>query len=143
MAGVRFSGDSQKLVALIGRFEELSTKRWREKLNRKLAEEALHLAHEGFEKSRNPYGEKWKKLKYRNGQPLRLTGRLEASIRPVSSAERFVLETNVVYSATHEFGRGPIPQRQFLPIGARGFGGTWRRALFAVVSKHVHDALRR
>lgn len=143
MAGVKFKGDFRKLQQLIGGFEKLQTKRFREQMNRRMAETALELAHDGFERSISPYGQRWRNPKYRNGMPLRDTGRLEASIRPNSSATRFELSTNVIYAATHQWGRGPIPQRMFLPNSTQGFGGRWRRALFAVAHNQVTSALGR
>lgn len=143
MAGVRFKGDSRKLKALSDSFQQLASRRAKEKLNRKLAEEALELTHDGFDRSITPYGKRWKDPKYRSGQPLRLTGRLEASIRPIGSSEGFVLVTNVVYAATHQWGRDAIPQRMFLPNGSQGFGGRWRRALQQVANEHVQMTLGR
>lgn len=143
MAGVRFKGDTRKLMALTKGFDQLATKRFREQLNRKLARTALELTHDGFDRSITPYGVRWKNPRYRRGMPLRDTGRLMASIRPIGNAERFELLTNVVYAATHQWGRDAIPQRMFMPNGTQGFGGRWRRALYQTATGHVHAALGR
>lgn len=143
MAGVRWVGDTPKVKSLERKFQEVASKRFRSRLNRQLAEEALELTRDGFNRSITPYGVRWKNPRYRTGQPLRLTRRLESSIRPISSAERFELLTNVVYAATHQYGRDAIPQRQFMPIGSRGFGGRWRRALEEVYRREIHAAMGR
>lgn len=167
MAGVRFRGDTPKLGRLARKFEEMSKRRFKAKLNRRMAETALELTRDGFERSITPYGVRWKNPRHRAGQPLLLTRRLESSIRPISSAERFELYTNVVYAATHQYGatirpkevggalrfqiggrwvyasKVVIPQRQFMPEGRRGFGGRWRRALEQTVQAEVDAVMGR
>jgi len=143
MAGVRFKGDSRKLQQLASRFGQLATAKSKAELNRKLAREALELAHDGFDRSITPYGVRWKNPKYRRGQPLRKTRRLESSIRPSATGLDFGLVTNVIYAATHQWGRDAIPQRMFLPNGRQGFGGRWRRALQAIADNHVRETLGR
>jgi phage gpG-like protein len=144
MAGVRFRGDFAKLQKLADAFgKKLATPQWRTELNRKLAAESLDLTMEGFERSIDPYGRRWKKLKYRVGQPLLDTGRLRASIRPLANAARFELKTPVVYAATHQHGRDAIPRRMYLPNGARGFGSRWSRRLARIVRQEVKTTLGR
>ncbi|WP_158780715.1 phage virion morphogenesis protein [Pantoea sp. BAV 3049] len=46
----------------------------------------------------------WKELKYRDGKPLQLTGRLHNSIQPWSDNDRAVVGTNVVYARIHQMG---------------------------------------
>lgn len=61
---------------------------------------------------------KWKRVQRRRkrggNKPLVDTGRLANSITYESSPHGVDVGTNVVYAATHNFGRGPIPQREFL-----------------------------
>lgn len=47
---------------------------------------------------------------------LTVTGRLRNSIHSVPSARQVRVSSNVVYAATHNFGRDPIPQREFLLV---------------------------
>lgn len=143
MAGVKFSGDTMKLLKLIGQFDSINTRRFRRDVNGKLAATALELANDGFERSITPYGQRWRNPKYRKGQPLRDTGRLQGSLRAKSTSETFSITSNVVYAAPHLFGwpERNIPQRQFLPIGAEGFGGRWRKELFGVYHSALMAAL--
>ena len=49
---------------------------------------------------------KWKRLKNRNGQPLRDTGRLQNSITSRVSGKVVYVGTNVIYAAVQHFGAG-------------------------------------
>jgi len=66
-----------------------------------------------FRKEEGPNG-KWKPLKHRKGKILQDTGRLRMSINFRGSGNTGYLGTNVIYAATHQFGRGKIPARPFL-----------------------------
>lgn len=76
-----------------------------------------------FRKQAGPDG-KWRPLKLatlkrrrkagRGAKILQDTGRLKQSITAISSVEGAEVGTNIVYAATHQKGRGKIPQRQFL-----------------------------
>lgn len=46
----------------------------------------------------------WKELKYRDGKPLQLSGRLHNSITPWHDNDMAVVGTNVVYAAIQNFG---------------------------------------
>lgn len=86
-----------------------------------------------------PSGRKWKAPKYRQGQPLRDTGRLQRSITTEHGDEFAVIGTNLLYAKVHQFGavikpvkakllRFPIGQGQFafakqVTIPARPFLG--------------------
>lgn len=91
-----------------------------------MAAEAVDLVADGFRSSTAPSGAAWRPLaraRSRNrrrgdrGKPLVDTGRLRASVtaRPVVTRDSFTIGTNVIYAATHQYGRGPIPARPFLP----------------------------
>lgn len=56
----------------------------------------------------------WKPLKYRKGKALQDTGRLRNSIKPTNTKDEAIVGTNVIYAATHNYGRDNIPQRKFL-----------------------------
>lgn len=52
----------------------------------------------------------------RSAKILQDTGRLKNSIVASSTVDRAEVGTNVIYAATHQFRRGPIPAREFLYI---------------------------
>src|SRR3990172_10822728 len=56
----------------------------------------------------------WDSLKYRKGRPLQDTGRLRLSIQTYSDKDRAVIVTNLIYAKPHNYGRGKIPQREFM-----------------------------
>lgn len=112
------------------------------------ADEAEALAQLGFVESRSPKGETWAPLKYRDGQPLRLTtgaGGLQASVvgRPTGRGIR--LGTTKEYAAHHQFGapRAKIPQRQFLPMQGEALSDEWEGALCEAADEALALVLRR
>jgi phage virion morphogenesis protein len=60
--------------------------------------------------------QRWAPLKHRSGKPLIDTGRLRNSITARSDSDSAEVGTNVIYAATHQFGRGAIPARPFLVL---------------------------
>lgn len=58
----------------------------------------------GFRLGVDPYGEAWAPLKFRQGQPLRDTGRLQRSITSVAGSDYVDVGTNVSYGLVHQFG---------------------------------------
>jgi phage gpG-like protein len=64
----------------------------------------------------------WTPLKYRKGKPLLDTGRLRNSIKSSNTKDAARVGTNVKYAATHNYGRGAIPQRKFLWISKPALG---------------------
>lgn len=81
----------------------------------------------GFKRSQSPYGEAWRPLKKRVGQPLRDTGRLLRSMTQVADKTGVTVGTGVRYAAIHQFGgkagRGrkvTIPARTFFPLTPSG-----------------------
>lgn len=68
---------------------------------------------------RNRKRDKAGKRRDQNPKPLIDTGRLRSSITYSASSNYVDVGTNVVYAATHNYGRGRIPQRQFLGISAK------------------------
>lgn len=93
-----------------------------------LSEEARKLAVDGFQQSTSPYGKKWQPLKFRDGKPLLDTGVLRNSLKGKPTASGISISSNLEYAATHNYGRGSIPKRQFLPDRASGLGAKWTRA---------------
>lgn len=70
--------------------------------------EALKLVADGFQQSKDPYGNEWEPLKYRDGNPLIDTGRLRASFTAQESftgnSTTVTVGTNVQYAKYHQFG---------------------------------------
>ena len=58
----------------------------------------------GFRRGVDPYGKPWKPLKFRSGQPLRDTGRLQNSITFRADRKGITIGTNVCYAPPHQFG---------------------------------------
>ena len=79
------------------------------------AQEARLLAEEGFEQGKAPSGAPWAPLKARQGQPLRDSGRLLASLVTIVGDLRFEVTTAVRYAVFQNKGTKYIPARQFLP----------------------------
>ncbi len=95
-----------------------------------------------FTDSKTPYGESWEPGKSRAGQLLMDTGRLKNSVtRTRATAEAVTISSNVEYAATHNYGRGPIPQRQFLPDKDRGLPPLYRRDLEDTVTEALKAML--
>jgi phage gpG-like protein len=57
----------------------------------------------------DPWSNPWKALKFRKGQPLRDTGRLQRSITSNPDATGVTIGTNVRYARTHQFGATIVP----------------------------------
>lgn len=81
----------------------------------------------------------------RQGPILQVTGKLRnAIVAPQGSpggiyemnANSVTIGTNLVYAATHQFGRGPIPARPFLPTAAELIPG-----FRAKILRYLQDAL--
>lgn len=58
----------------------------------------------GFRSGTSPTGERWKPLRFRNGQPLRDTGVLQASITSSATDDYVDIGTNTKYGFVHQFG---------------------------------------
>lgn len=75
-----------------------------------------------FRLGTSPYGAPWKPLnpRFRTGQPLRDTGRLQRSITSQVQGDAVVVGTNVRYARTHQYGATILPKNgEFLrvPVG--------------------------
>lgn len=127
-----------------------------------MAHEAERQVANGFNNSWAPGGAPWRPLKIpeqrrRQGVPRDAVGRFAASRgvlpgRPLIrtralyqsvqaaqvTASGFVIETTLPYAATHQYGRGKIPARPFLPLA--GLPITWeqvfRSLAFEVIARH-------
>jgi phage virion morphogenesis protein len=58
----------------------------------------------------DPWGTPWAALKFRKGQPLRDTGRLQRSIVANPDKDGVTIGTNVKYARTHQFGATITPK---------------------------------
>lgn len=97
--------------------QAIASDSFRARIHATLAEEARRLIYEGFARSMSPAGEPWEPLKVRDGLPLLDTGRLRNSIQVMPTRTGIRALTNVVYAATHQYGRDAIPARPFFPEG--------------------------
>jgi phage gpG-like protein len=158
--GVR--GDFVELRRLVLKMDHLSRPGFRQELSEVLAEEARRQLNKGFEKARDPYGAGWKKSS--GERTLQDTRRLHNSFTYRVDPGGFVIGTNVLYAAIHQYGgtikaknspylrfRVPrrngrwvrvkqvtIPQRQMVP--EVNLGPIWERA-FADTATEVMDEL--
>lgn len=118
-----------------------------------------------FRLGTSPWGVPWKPLnpKFRTGQPLRDTGRLQRSINSQTQGDAVVVGTNVRYAATHQFGatifpknaehlaagtagggvaflkKAVIPSRPFMPLvaGAVQLPPAWARSALTAMAKSM------
>lgn len=98
------TGSFKELAALREKVASLATPRARSELNAVLAEAALKQIDDEFRESRDPYGQPWKPLVSREGQPLRDTGQLLNSLHPKATESGFEISTNRKGAATHQYG---------------------------------------
>ena len=126
-------GVTQKSAMGLGqlrdRMARLSSPDLRLRMAKNLAEEARTQVANGFRAERDPYGTPWKRLAYREGQILRDTGRLAASVATAAHAKGFRIDMTAVYAGTHQYGTKRVPQRQMIPMESTGgLGPIWRPA---------------
>lgn len=122
----------------------------------------------GFKTSRSPWGVPWQPLKYRQGQPLRDTGRFQASITHIVQGDTVEIGTNIdKYPPVHQFGAVitpkvakalrfvvggqvvfaksvTIPSRPWLPIKQDGMvdlPAAWERAVINDVKAKLERVL--
>lgn len=60
----------------------------------------------------DPWGNPWQALKFRKGQPLRNTGRLNRSITSRVDSQGVTVGTNVAYAPPHQFGATIVPKNK-------------------------------
>lgn len=65
----------------------------------------------GFKLGIDPWGSPWLKLKIRQGQPLRDTGRLQRSITSQPDAQGVTVGTSLRYAPVHQFGATITPKK--------------------------------
>lgn len=122
----------------------------------------------GFKNSTSPYGNKWKSLSYRQGQPLRDTGRLLSSIGYNAEKDNVKIgtEDGIIYAKIHQFGgvirprtaktlrffignrmiltdKAVIPARPYLPIKDNEvlLPQDWLKATIKALQDHIESQL--
>lgn len=103
-----------RLRQLFRSMQRLASAGWKASLLKSLAVEAEALTKECFERSRDPYGRRWKQLNpaFRTGQPLRDTGVLMNSIHArVLGGRGFAVSTNHPGAQLHNRGGVVLPRR--------------------------------
>lgn len=113
-----------------------------------------------FQSGRDPWNAAWEPLspltlELRRGssaQPLLDTGRLAGSMTYRADDDQVDIGTNVIYAATHQFGRAdnrmfgrglaPIPARPFLPLRSTGpdLPPAWERSAIEAVQSLIEAA---
>lgn len=76
---------------------------------------------ESFVTAQDPWGNIWRPLKVRDGNPLRDTGRLKNSINYQLYQDYVEIGTNLIYAPLHQFGGTITPKKaKFLRFFAGG-----------------------
>jgi phage gpG-like protein len=101
MANIR--GDVSKLTAYLTALRLLG-RGGVKRVSRAVSEDAKTLVDDGFARGIAPNGTPWKPLRFRAGQPLRDTSRLQRSLVPVDTGRGFRISTSVRYAAVHQYG---------------------------------------
>jgi phage gpG-like protein len=159
------TGDTKQLQELRRRMAAMKTPAFKKRFLNVIGQEALFQSLMCFEKSRDPYGNRWKPLKMRAGQPLLDTGRLRNSLNVrVLSTTSLEVATDVKYARLHQFGgtveakkkalswqangkrffarRVRVPARPYLP-DSRGVPRSWAKAFNLVAGDFVQAAFGR
>jgi phage gpG-like protein len=121
---VGVTGDFRLLDDLQRKIATVQGPPFRLGLSKNLAEEARTQVLFGFQRGVDPYDRPWKKV-WRDGQPLRDTGRLQNSITgdPSVSEGSFTISTRVKYAATHQYGATITAKNPTYSFGGAGSDG--------------------
>lgn len=115
---VRISGDLAKLEEWRRRFGAAAVAKVKQTILEVVAEEALALVAEGFEKEQAPSGAKWAPLKVRVGKILQDTGRLRSSFhRKTIGGSSVTIGPAVKYAPFHQSGTTRMVARPMVPDG--------------------------
>lgn len=89
-----------------------------------LAEEAVDLTKQSFERQADPYGKPWAGLKLRSGRILQKTGGLKGSINRKTTPRGFVISVGRTYGAYHQLGTGLYgrSRRRIVPKRKKALG---------------------
>lgn len=123
------TGDFGPLRLLTQRMAGIASPEFKATLSKLCGAAALKQLSDGFRANRNPYGQPWDKLKKRQGQILRDTGRLANSFSYSAGATGFRFGTDVNYAVYHQYGTDNLPQREMVPDNSTGgVGPIWGAA---------------
>lgn len=157
------------LGQLKDRIARLSASGFRTELSQVLAAAALKQVSDGFRHSRDPYGNRWRDPKFRQGQPLRDTNAMSNSAAVEPRPNGFRLSITKHYAGVHQRGktikarRAPrllfktrdgqwhsatevtIPRRQMVPeADTGGLGPIWGKAFNdeagALIKRRLREA---
>lgn len=111
-----------------------------------MAEEAIGLVKDGFRSSKDPYGEKWKRKKRKDGRKVlsgktsRLKGGWHVSKNGKGGA---TIAPSVVYAAFHQVGTKRLPARLMVPSAAKGLPDKWARLMEEAAQKVLRRHFKR
>jgi phage gpG-like protein len=107
MTALKFSGDFKALERFALKLATAGSDSTLRIVNEQLAEEAVDLIRDGFQRSTDPYGKPWKQPVLRSGQPLRDKGGLANSFhRTHADADSFGVASTKDYAEHHQKGTG-------------------------------------
>lgn len=114
-------GDMHALESLRRRIESVTQAGFRTELSDVLGATAMKLVADEFRAGADPYGRPWERPKLRQGQPLRNTGRMAASVNYQAGEGGFRLSIPVRYAMPHQRGATVLPKRgKYLRFKAAG-----------------------
>lgn len=158
-------GNIDALKTLSSRVKQLTEAGFKEQLSAELAKVAWRKTLDGFKESRDPYGNPWKPLKSRSGNPLIKDNQLRSSITVESTGSGFRIRIGVIYAAVHQYGATivpkkaralrfmvgdqvvfaksvTIPRRQMVPMAETGgLGPIWTAAMSRAAGKLIAEKI--
>jgi phage gpG-like protein len=115
---IKVTGDFGKLSDWRKRFSASAVEKVKRAVLANIAEEALELVKEGFERESEPSGRRWAPLKHRRGRILQDTGRLRTGFhRKHVSSVSVTIGPTVKYAQFHQSGTRHMPARKMVPDG--------------------------
>jgi phage gpG-like protein len=145
---VRISGDFDRLGSLIAQVRTIASPQFHAKLRASLAYAAEQEIVQGFDRSADPYGNRWAPLKAERGrraggQPLVDTGKLRSSYEARQTGTGFEVRSRAGYAGYHQYGTKRIPARPMVPNRRDDLGPYWRRTFIRVIEDRLAQATRR
>ncbi len=127
-----------KLDAFIKNLDDVSSGYAFAKIKEQVAEGGLSLIANGFSTETDPYGQKWKYVKYHTGHDSTLqdTSTLKNAWRT------FVLGTGVKYFNDTIYAAKQNYTRNMIPVESKGLPTPWRSMVSRSFSKVMRDILK-